>query len=242
MKKPSNTIPLVTINKQRAMPLKYNSENTLLINSIFNTIQGEGPFAGSPATFIRLTGCNLRCPACDTEYTSVMEIGDLSDHYNILTHLHNMDALPLIVVTGGEPFRQNLNPLINTLINHGYRVQIETNGTLPPPPGYLDQATIVCSPKTHFVHPDLLPHINSFKYVLDRNDMSDDGLPIRALGHKVKGRVYRKPKDHHAEVFLQPIDVQDDIENKLHQDAVVQSCIANGYRLCLQIHKFIGVE
>ena len=72
------------------------------VHSIFPTIQGEGPFVGQPAIFIRLAGCNLQCPLCDTEYTegrirlSVPVIFDaVQEHIRLFA--------PLIVITGGEP-------------------------------------------------------------------------------------------------------------------------------------------
>ncbi len=214
--------------------------NTLSVHSIFQTIQGEGPFAGVPATFIRLGGCNLRCPQCDTEYTDGCEQWAPIE---LVKHLDDINSKKLIVITGGEPFRQDIEQLVWLLELAEYHVQIETNGTLAPISYDGINPTIVCSPKTHFVHPDLLPHIDAFKYVLDRNDMNlVDGLPIHALGHPVKNQIFRKPKDHPADVYLQPIDVQDEDENFLHQKAVVQSCMEHGYTLCLQIHKIIDVE
>jgi len=234
---------LITINKQKVSK-PVSDPNSILVHSMFDTIQGEGPFAGTPALFIRLAGCNLRCPACDTEYTEGVERMHPND---IVIKGSTMTNAQLVVITGGEPFRQDISDLCVYLVRAGFKVQIETNGTLPIPPyflTYLINATIfiVCSPKTEFVHPDLLPHIVAFKYVLDCNDVSDDGLPIKALGHKVKGRVFRKPEDHPAEVFLQPVDVQNDYENQMHEKAVVKSCMVYGYRLCLQMHKIIGVE
>ena len=57
-------------NQQLAdKPVLNETGLSLQVNSIFYTIQGEGPFAGRPAIFIRLAGCNLQCPGCDTEYT-----------------------------------------------------------------------------------------------------------------------------------------------------------------------------
>ena len=62
-------------NTQPAEKQVKSSGLILAINSIFYTIQGEGPFAGSPAVFVRLAGCNLQCPMCDTEYTSRQQMG-----------------------------------------------------------------------------------------------------------------------------------------------------------------------
>ena len=57
------------VNEQKPMPKNYHDGYTLNVHSRAETIQGEGPYAGCPAAFIRLAGCNLQCPRCDTEYT-----------------------------------------------------------------------------------------------------------------------------------------------------------------------------
>ena len=122
---------------------------------IFNSIQGEGTMMGQSVTFIRLAGCNLRCPWCDTKES-------WKDHTNkgitmmspeeIITE---SKLLENVVITGGEPcINTGLPYLVNTLKNAGHYVCIETNGTLPTPDG-IDW--VVASPKPH-------PHMN---YVVD---------------------------------------------------------------------------
>ena len=83
-------------------------------------------------------------------------------------------------MTGGEPFRQNIEPLVGRLLEQDLRVQIETSGTLwvdlPEHPGL----SIVCSPKTKNLHPDIIPRIAAFKYVLGADCVDPkDGLPLR---------------------------------------------------------------
>lgn len=99
----------------------------LKVNEIFYSIQGESLFAGCPCIFIRLTGCNLRCTYCDTRYayTQGAEI-PISE---IITRIK---AYPcqLVEITGGEPLLQNDTPhLIDRLIDEGYDVLLETNGS-----------------------------------------------------------------------------------------------------------------
>lgn len=212
------------------------SGNILLVHSIFYTIQGEGPFAGCPAVFIRLGGCNLQCPGCDTEYTAGVNHMTISD---IISTFH--DAIQLVVISGGEPFRQNIAMLANSLILLGIKVQIETNGTLPPSPGLHESVAIVCSPKTGKVNKLLAERITAWKYVGRAQDLAcDDGLPVIALGHSAVPRLARPTGN--APVYLQPMDEQDKELNRLNQQAVVDSCLKHGYRLCIQIHKIIGVE
>lgn len=244
------------LNTQPAEPQQRKADgHTLAVNSIFYTIQGEGPFAGNPAIFIRLAGCNLQCPMCDTEYTKRVILGvdvitervnqawvDAANVATIPGHL-----VPIVVITGGEPFRQNIAVLVNTLLGYDLRVQIETNGTLPPSEGMeLDDGdlTIVCSPKAGKINPKLAQHVQAYKYVasVDSLALSTDGLPTHALEHPTAKGLARPPEWWQGAVYLQPVDEQDDERNKANTQAVVASCLRNGYRLCLQMHKLVGVE
>ena len=99
----------------------------LRVNEIFYSIQGESTFAGFPCIFIRMTGCNLRCTYCDTTYA--YDQGDDIPLDNILTTVKKFDC-NLIEVTGGEPLIQDETPdLISALIENGYTVLLETNGS-----------------------------------------------------------------------------------------------------------------
>jgi len=96
---------------------------------IFTSIQGESRFAGMPCTFIRMTGCNLRCTYCDTKY-AYYKGEDLSEK-SIIKRI-NKAGVKLIEVTGGEPLLQEgVRPLIAGLLDEGYDVLVETNGSLP---------------------------------------------------------------------------------------------------------------
>lgn len=241
---------------------KQRTESPLLeVHSVFYTIQGEGPFAGQPAVFVRLAGCNLQCPGCDTEYTSNRRT--LYPH-EVLTlvamHMEprkaprkvcDMANWPLVVITGGEPFRQQIGQLVRLLVSKMYRVQIETNGTLFAEGLPWDSITVVCSPKTGKINPKLLPHVDAFKYVLHHESVDpDDGLPTLALGHSASPRVARPPEGNVKPVYLQPMDTSSaDSEgpsSALTDDMNLQACIAScmrfGYTLQLQIHKLINLE
>ena len=99
----------------------------LRVNEIFYSIQGESTFAGFPCIFIRMTGCNLRCTYCDTKYA--YEEGIDIPIESILTTVKKFSC-DLIEVTGGEPLIQDETPdLISALINNGYTVLLETNGS-----------------------------------------------------------------------------------------------------------------
>ena len=233
---------------------------TLRVHSIFHTIQGEGPLTGHPAIFIRLAGCNLQCPQCDTIYTGPpaellqngMGIRTLMVS-DIVARVRSLHPGPrLVVITGGEPFRQNISPLCLALIDEDYKVQIETNGTLPPPPGFpastgqLDApgAWIVVSPKAGRVHPKTRELAIAWKYVLNWDSYDpEDGLPIRALGHTASPQVARPPEDFPiSAIYLQPADLQDAEINAKNLRAVIRSCMRHGYTLQLQTHKILNME
>ena len=98
------------------------------INEIFTSIQGETSFAGLPFTFVRLTGCNLRCSYCDTQYA--YEEGTERSIDQVLSEIQQR-GVSRIVVTGGEPLLQNeIYTLCSQLADRGFIVLIETNGTI----------------------------------------------------------------------------------------------------------------
>ena len=98
------------------------------IAEIFTSIQGESSFAGLPCTFIRLTGCNLRCQYCDTSYA--FEGGVEMDPDQIVSRVRE-SGIPLTEITGGEPLLQEESYLLSSLLlNEGYTVLLETNGSL----------------------------------------------------------------------------------------------------------------
>lgn len=103
-------------------------EMTLKINEIFYSIQGESTWAGLPFVFVRLSGCNLRCRYCDTQYAYVQ--GDAISIDAVLRKVAAF-ACPRVTLTGGEPLLQDRTPaLAARLLENGYQVTIETNGSL----------------------------------------------------------------------------------------------------------------
>ncbi|MFZ2631329.1 MAG: radical SAM protein [Desulfosalsimonadaceae bacterium] len=101
---------------------------TLKINEIFYSIQGESLYAGLPCVFVRLSGCNLRCVYCDTRYA--YEMGAEMAIESIMEQIAQYPCR-LVEVTGGEPLCQDAAPhLISRLIDAGYTVLLETNGSM----------------------------------------------------------------------------------------------------------------
>ncbi len=101
----------------------------LKVNEIFHSIQGESVRAGFRSIFIRLMGCNLSCKYCDTEYAK--NSGDIINIETIIDKVKSLGKTDHITITGGEPLIQNHSPeLMKILINMGYSIQLETNGSI----------------------------------------------------------------------------------------------------------------
>lgn len=109
------------------------------VNEIFYSIQGEGAHTGTPAVFLRLSGCNRACSFCDTNHSAFTEMTE----DEIVTAVCAYPAC-CVIVTGGEPALQLTDSLVEKLHSAGRRVHVETNGTLPLPEA-VDWVT--CSPK-----------------------------------------------------------------------------------------------
>jgi 7-carboxy-7-deazaguanine synthase len=98
----------------------------LTIHEIFYSIQGESTYAGRPCVFVRLTACDLRCSWCDTEYA--FHEGHKQSLDEVLAEVDRLDC-PLVEVTGGEPLLQEeVYPLMQSLIDRGSTVLLETGG------------------------------------------------------------------------------------------------------------------
>ncbi len=246
------------------LPQVNEGGDVVRVQEVFSTIQGEGPLAGTPATFVRLYGCHLKCWFCDTDFSSVNEPLAVDQ----LAHLCQLHGNSLVVLTGGEPMRQNIVPLCTKLLAAGYRVQIETAGNLwfawDAPLGspaldaviYHPNFSIVISPKTHRVDERMLdPRLNvSWKYVVaaDEEFDDDDGLPV--VNYQTKGGRARRlarpwfspvagplPDEVRARVYVQPMDVADPEVRQKNIACAVAIVRHHKYRLSLQQHKLLGL-
>lgn len=212
-------------------------DGTLLsVQGIFPTFQGEGPYAGVPAVFVRLGGCNLACMFCDTEFESFsrMSLFDIIKQVDELSrNVRRERSRTLVVLTGGEPMRQNIEPLCEALVEVGFSVQIETNGTI-----YRElpkSLSIVCSPKNtgqgyQPIRGDLLPRVSALKFIVSRSNLFYDHVS------EVGQRIYDIP------VYVQPMDEGDAERNAENLKYTLELAAEFGYRLSLQTHKWMGIE
>ena len=209
---------------------------SLKVTSIFPTFQGEGPFTGHPAIFIRLSGCNLACDFCDTEFDKFTELSIdqiIKQIDGLSKNESGKSTKKLIVITGGEPLRQEISPLCDRLLELDLQVQIETNGTIF---RKLDSRVhIICSPKSsngkYFpIREDLLPQINAFKFIIsDTREGYKDILCGITQGENIP-------------IYLQPMDEYDDTKNQANIKKVIDLANKYGCRISLQTHKILGIE
>jgi 7-carboxy-7-deazaguanine synthase len=104
----------------------FGTEDALVVNELYSSVQGEGTRAGRPCVFVRLTGCGLRCAWCDTEYAFTEGERRPLDAVvaEVLAH-----PIPLVLLTGGDPLEQpGCRPLVRRLLDAGREVLIETGG------------------------------------------------------------------------------------------------------------------
>ncbi len=215
--------------KNKILKAEIHDGSSLDVQEIFATFQGEGPYAGYPSVFIRLGGCNLACNFCDTEFDSFQNITVTEILTRVLELAQNQQKL--IVITGGEPFRQPIEKLCQELIAKNFLVQIETNGTLfreiP------QEVKIICSPKNtdgkyHKIRPDLLARIDAFKFIIsDSNENYRDIIDL-TQGHAIP-------------IYLQPMDEYDAQKNQRNIKRVLELAQKYNARISLQLHKILQI-
>lgn len=213
--------------------------SVLWVQEVFPTLQGEGPFAGRPAVFVRLGGCNLTCVWCDTDFESSTWRPTL-DELLAAVDAARPPACSLVVLTGGEPFRQPIGPLVVALLARGLHVQLETNGTLwqelP-----VEGVSLVVSPKTAMLHPMLRARATAFKYVVAAGESDPgDGLPVRSTRVPDREERLARPEPG-VPVYVMPRDDREPVRNAAHLQAAAALALRHGYTLTVQLHKLLGL-
>lgn len=191
------------------------------VNEIFYSLQGEGYHSGTPAVFIRFSGCNLHCPFCDTQHNDGVEMTE----DEIVAEATNYPAR-LVVITGGEPALQLTASLVDKLHFAGKYIAVETNGTLFLPEN-VDWITL--SPKDIWLGKKatlVLKYADELKLLFENEDNVKEYDDIQ-----VKHR------------FLQPIDADDPVINDSNKKSTVAYIKQHPHwRLSLQIHKILEIR
>ncbi len=219
------------------------------INEIFETIQGEGQYTGTPSIFVRLQGCPVGCSWCDTKQTWEQDVNDLVPAELMIaktsdnpkwSELDESEVLKLfkaqgyqakhVVITGGEPCMFDLVPLCQLLHDNGFSTQIETSGTfeiLAPA-----ETWVTVSPKVNMkggypILASCMARANEVKHPIARE------AHVNELKHLLK----EHPIASSTLVYLQPIS-QKTSATKL----AIETCIKNNWRLSIQTHKYLGIS
>lgn len=216
--------------KNPRLPFENGDGTELKVHSIFPTIQGEGPYSGHQALFIRLSGCNLACTFCDTEFDSFDVLGVKEILETIISMQHRQK---LVVITGGEPLRQNISLLCKSLLVNGFKVQVETNGTI-----YTDipkDVELVCSPKVykdkyHRIRADVLEQTIALKFLISKQKKGY--LDIAEVGQS----------EYNIPVYVQPMDEYDEYANQNNDILTQQVAKKHGAILSLQLHKILNLK
>lgn len=228
----------------------FNESGThLLVNEVFYTIQGEGPDAGRPAVFVRLSKCNLRCYFCDTEFETGQEI-DLQRLVDEVLELSRVNNCQLVVITGGEPLLQNIIPLVRWLNEFDISCSVETAGTVVLPELHtvfdpmrsINGNLIVCSPKTPKIHPGIERFVGAWKYVIKAGETNDLGLPMGSTQQAGKTVNTFIPIHPVVPIYVQPMDEGLDGRNADNLAHARDVSLKHGYRLGVQVHKLVGVR
>lgn len=219
------------------------------INEIFQTIQGEGVFTGLPAIFVRLQGCPVGCPWCDTRHTwvvdparevgvqAVLDCSNQSDGWSkmsteqILASFQQLGYQARhVVITGGEPCLYDLQDLSAALIEAGYQVQIETSGTSEIQTH--EQTWVTVSPKINMkgglpVLVSALERANEIKHPVatERHVEELDALLATASLRE------------NVVIALQPIS-----QKPRATQLAMATCIARNWRLSIQTHKYLDID
>lgn len=209
---------------------------TYSVKEMFYTLQGEGAQTGSAAVFLRFAGCNLWsgqeqhrasaiCQFCDTDFvgTDGVNGGKFDAADTLAAEVEKQwgsQAMEnrLVVCTGGEPLLQLDPPLINALHARGFRIAVETNGTIVAPPG-IDW--ICVSPKADAPLKQLTG--DELKLVFPQAEAMPERFEHLGFDH----------------FFLQPMD---NTHQPLNLRRVIDYCLAHPqWRLSLQTHKIVGI-
>ena len=221
---------------------------TYKINELFETIQGEGSFTGQPSIFIRLQGCPVACSWCDTKHTWDINIEDKvspsdmlhkAQESNTWAELSVEQILSIVkeqgyqakhlVITGGEPCMVDLVPLCHGFEGQGFSCQVETSGTFE-----INVSTncwVTLSPKINMkggykILNCAMNRANEIKHPIATEQHVDD-LKLLLAEHKIKD----------TPIYLQPIS-----QKNRATELAIKTCIANNWRLSVQVHKYLGIE
>ena len=177
---------------------------------------------------------------CDTDFTTGARVVDVEELVQQVRTLAGTKTR-LVVITGGEPLLQNIVPFCRLLAKYNFRVQIETAGTVWVPGLESCDVAIVCSPKTGKVRREIQSKCINFKYVVGVGDEIRDGGIIASYQVGSKPMLLAQPGRPDATIWIQPRDDQNPEKNAANTAFARDLCLKYGHRMCVQLHKIVGV-
>jgi 7-carboxy-7-deazaguanine synthase len=218
------------------------------VNEVFQSLQGEARFTGTPAVFLRLQGCDVGCPWCDTKHTWPVDEANRISADELLAKTKDAPTYsPLsatqiaalirerfkaehVVITGGEPCAYDLEPLCAALNRMDIVVQVETSGSRPIRVSW--QTWVTVSPKVNMpgadgALPEALERANEIKFPVGRP--RDVEYALKHLAPVARRRA--------IPLWLQPLSASDKATA-----LCIEAATEHGWRVSLQTHKFIGVR
>jgi 7-carboxy-7-deazaguanine synthase len=221
-----------------AEPARRQKQKRYGIKEVFATLQGEGAQAGTPAVFLRFSGCNLGynvCPWCDTDWTKPEYLLDLSDTIELVQRVarEGFGREPsdlLVVVTGGEPSLQLDRPLSEALRRSGFRIAMESNGSREVDRSLVDWLTV--SPK----QPSFVQREGDELKLLFTGTGTPGITPdTGAVQRMAAGTRFRY-------FWLQPIDLPERGGPNFDETVRAVMELGNPWRLSVQTHKIAGIR
>lgn len=216
------------------------------VNDCYSAIQGEGSMTGMPMAMLRLHGCAVGCPFCDTKQTwyafAEDQVDTLEDALGPTPKFARVDQDEItryikhrwphqrwVLLSGGEPADQPLGPLVNSLKTAGLKVALETSGTAP---GFIGAGCnwVVVSPKIDMpggkeIRGDALTAADEIKMVIGKQadfEVFDDLVVKYNLHHKI--------------ICLQPMS-----QSQKATDLCMKAVEERGWRLSIQLHKYLNL-
>lgn len=194
----------------------------LVVNEVFYSLQGEGARAGVPSIFIRLTGCDMTCGFCDTEFAS----GESMTIAELLERCHRASATcGWIVWTGGEPMLQLTPEVTKVFAEAGYAQAVETNGNHPVPEGMFNWVAVSPKVAEHVLEKNFPNGVSELRYV---RGVSAVTVPKPSIGAQA--------------YYLSPMS-DGQLINGPNLRHCIDLCLKNPkWRLSVQLHKLWKVQ
>lgn len=202
---------------------------------MYEAIQGEGFLAGTPVTLLRLQGCTVGCPWCDTKHSWDAQRGEsktpseLVDMWKVIKC-----ASDWLMITGGEPSEQPMRDLVTLFVDFGASIMVETSGTGT---GLLNCHElidhVVLSPKAH-----KLPTLENLEVADELKLVVRSDADVLFWNQYLQGRDVARKRRHGMEVSVQPEFGSRPESTK----AAVRAAHKYGWRLSFQMHKLLGLR